>query len=201
MQRMRRGRLALVLATAAFLAVTLTATASANRFSLSEQETLILWDDLDFAGGLIQCDVSLRVTFHARTFTKVPGSLVAHVTLGAFRNCTAGIGATLLSAALPWHIQFDSFTGTLPNVTGFRLRLVGFAVLFDLLGNTCLYSSTVARPFFLIANRNAGGTLTGMSADEVPAIPLLTRLSGICPETINFSGTGGLSRLVTVTLV
>ena len=196
------SKLGLAALAATMLVVALSGPASANRLSLSEQETLITWDDLDFAGGIIQCDVSLRVTFHSRTFEKVPGRLVGHITAGDVGACNAGNSASILQSSLPWHVQYDSFIGRLPSITGIRLRLINAAFLINLGGAIgCLYRSTAANPAFGIANRNAAGLITGLSADEGPSIPIAIELTLFCPSTGRFSGTGGLSRPITVTLI
>lgn len=217
---MKRQRIIVIalLAAAAFAACA--AGASGNKLSISSQRMTVKWSALRFTGlgGIISitCPVTLEGSFHSTTISKVRGSLSGVVTSGrlAAASCSGGTaillngierlpGGTTAPNTLPWHKVFDSFTGTLPRITGIRTSLVGVGFLLNvsILGSTvsCLYLTTVARPAFGIAVLE-GGRVTGMRADETSTIPAAAGQPGACPASANFSGTGTVSAL-TVRLI
>jgi hypothetical protein len=174
-------------------------TAQARRFQLSNQHFLAIWEvneKLTFsAAGFfnIACKVTIEGSFHSATLSKVCGQLVGYVTEAeAERPCVGGeawvlngierlSNGTTTTNTLPWHIRYNSFTGTLPNITGIRLQLIGASFLIRApVNNGCLIKTTEARPAFGIVEREAGGNVTGLRAEEVPTIPTLVVLEGIC---------------------
>ena len=186
-------------------------TASARRLSSSEQNFTATWNDLDFGGALIQCEVIIGGVLHSRVIDKVPGSLIGFVTTAAVGPCDAG-GMVILDGnggrpqTLPWHIQYDSFIGRLPAITGIRVRLVGMSALITFGVVDCLYRSTAALPAFGILNRNtATGVITGLRADEAGAIPLFSELLNDgaipCPATGTLSGAAAVAPQIAVTLI
>jgi hypothetical protein len=137
--------------------------------------------------------------------------LIGYVTraiFGPVTNCvkTNVTNITTLTASLPWHLRYDSFTGSLPAITGLRLQIVGFAFLLTAFGQSCLYKSTATEPAFGIARREAGGTITELTADNTSTIPLNVG-GGLCPTTFTFSGNAtrvtklGETATVTLTLI
>ncbi|HZV73419.1 MAG TPA: hypothetical protein VFF79_06865 [Conexibacter sp.] len=185
---------------AAVMLAALVGTASANRLSVSESTLRAVWPEeskLNFsntAGGLeISCSVTLEGSFHSRSIVKTRGSLIGYITraiVGPVANCVKNnvTNVQVLTASLPWHVRYDSFTGTLPAITGVRLQLVGAAFLLTAFGASCLYRSTPEQPAFGIANREAGGTITGLQAENGSEIPLAS--GGIlCPASGTFNGT------------
>lgn len=100
--------------------------------------------------GSIICEVTAIGTVH-RTITKIRGALVGQVTdvrIGAPATCRAGGGVRSVLGirvlGLPWHIQYQSFVGTLPNITGFTgtiARAQFLLELLDIFGQNyrCLY--------------------------------------------------------------
>src|SRR4029077_15272287 len=95
------------------------------------------------------------------TIAKVAGQLTGFITTARLGPCASGT-ATILQETLPWHIQFVSFTGTLPNITAMTRSLVGggFRVR-EIGGVTCLTRSTATNPMRGILNIGAGGVITG----------------------------------------
>ena len=182
-------------------------TASANRLSTSGQTFRAVWTPLTFSsaeeGGIqIRCNVTLEGTFHTTTITKetrligyITSVAVAHPCEGfgeAFAyNGTERILGTTLGTSLPWHLTYEGFTGTLPNITSLLVLLTG--VKFQLVGGGLICSATYgggrtpsnARG---IANVEAGGTT--IRAEERTAIPR-TAGSIVCPAQGFFSGTSG----------
>lgn len=218
-----RSKLILTALVAAFALSALVGTASANRLSVSNQNLRVVWSSLTFSGGgfNVRCPVTLEGSFHYRSIVKSAGSLIGFINRAIVRRpCTGGEafvlnGTEVLSGAttpnsLPWHVQYDSFTGTLPRPTGVRLRLVGAAFLIRItflgIPVNCLFRSTEGEgAAFGIANLDATGRVTGLRADETSSIPLNSG-SGVCPEEGSFSGTGtvtvaGSATPITVTLI
>jgi hypothetical protein len=153
---------ALALLCAAGLAFS--ATAAARNWSLSSQTFRATFRALEFEGfGRTICTATLEGSFHARTFSKVSGSLMGYTTRGAIGTCSQG-SATVEQPSLPWHLRYSAFTGTLPNVTGVRLNLVGarFRATEPLFGITCTYIVTAERPLLFIFSREVAGALTSL---------------------------------------
>lgn len=195
-----RSKLLLTALTAAFVMAATVGSASARNLSISEQRFRAVWTPLSFTalGGLIQvrCNVTLTGSFHYRTIVKSRGALIGYVTDARLtRPCTGGEawilnGSERATNSLPWHIQYDSFRGTLPRIEGVRLALVGAAFLLIAAGNECLYQSTSASPAFGIINLNTTtGAATSLAADNASSIPRSATLSGICPASGSFAGT------------
>jgi hypothetical protein len=186
---------------AAALLAAATSTASARRLEVSNQGIRAVWPNLVLAASSagenpsVTCSVTLEGTFHSRTFTKVSGALLGYITRAitnenACRGSSSipGAKATVLLESLPWHIDYLSFEGSLPNITGISLLLLGIAFrIFNLpLQATCLYRGN-ARGIFIPALENR------IQADETLGIP---RVEGsvLCP---NPGFWGGFSNTVT----
>jgi hypothetical protein len=99
--------------------------------------------------------MTLEGSFHSRTMTKTAGALVGYITRATIkRPCTGGtvwahngetnevLGGTV-SNTLPWHVRYNSFTGTLPNITAIAYELinVGYVVREGAFGVLCEYIS------------------------------------------------------------
>jgi hypothetical protein len=193
-----RSKLLLTALTAALVMAATVGTASARNLSISEQRFRAVWTPLEFTaiGGLIRvrCNVTLTGSFHYRSIVKSRGALIGFVTSAALtRPCTGGEawilnGSERATNTLPWHVQYDSFRGTLPRLEGVRLALVGASFLL-IASSQCLFASTAASPAFGIININAEGRATSLTADNSSQIPLRETLSGICPASGSFAGT------------
>jgi hypothetical protein len=178
-------------------------TASARRISTSEQGFLARWTNLVFegAGVKISCPVTLEGSFHSRTLSKVSGQLIGHVTraqvpTGLAPPCIGG-KATALTETLPWHIQYNSFAGTLPNITRIRIALIGAKFQIEEGTFLCLAATTQARPAM------GDVEVTGGSANRLRALPEFTIPLGgeffcsVSGQSGNFSGTAEVFTLVT----
>jgi len=190
LNRTRAALAALLGACALTLAVS---AASANRLSYSNQAFRIIWTSLTFSesGGNfpITCPVTLEGSFHSATMTKTREQLVAFITRAEVNNlgCTEG-QATILSETLPWHVTYQSFSGSLPSITGVRHYLIGAAFQIEPgLGIICLARSSVRTPAAGNAAREAGGNITSLTPDPSLAIPVT---GTNCPTAGVFSGTG-----------
>lgn len=167
--------------------------ASANRLSYSEQAFRIIWTRLIFSesgGGFpINCPVTLEGTFHEHTFAKTRDLLAGYITNAVVNNAGCSEGhATILRASIPWHVTFQSFTGTLPAITGVRYNLIGAAFQIEPgFGLSCLASSSARSPAAGNASREMGGNITSLQPDSSLAIPVT---GALCPESGIFSGSG-----------
>src|SRR6185503_8766261 len=120
-----RSKLLLTALTAALVMAATVGTASARNLELAEAEDqrfTATWTPLQFTGlgGLIRinCNVTLRGSFHYRTIAKVL-SLIGYVTSAALtRPCEGGEAfilngterlpnGTTPGTSLPWHIKYN----------------------------------------------------------------------------------------------
>jgi hypothetical protein len=172
--------------------------ASARNLSISNRNWRIVWTELTFSaedGSLpTTCPITLEGSFHYNTIVKRELTLVGMLTKAIVGNASCREGhATALTATLPWHILYQSFTGTLPNITSLRLLAVGASFLAEpFFGASCLQRSTATDPFVGIVTVGAGGVLPSIAPDEAATIPL----TGFgCPERGRFNGTGTVTLL------
>jgi len=103
----------------------LVTSASAARLENSSQTNKYTWRRVNFRGGFgtVECEVTLAGSFHSRTFTKTV-QLIGYFTEAGVINCPRG-GMTVNRASLPWHREYKSFTGTLPNITSIEETSTG----------------------------------------------------------------------------
>jgi len=98
------------------------------------------------SGRQVICAITLGVTFPSRTFTKTINGQIGEMNSGWLRECEGG-GATLLTETLPWRVLYGGFIGSLPNMIGFYIRVVGMGIRISPSGGvTCLGTSTVSDP-------------------------------------------------------
>jgi hypothetical protein len=204
-------RLALTALAAALTLNAAIGTASAARLSISSQALTLTWAALNFSGtGLnITCAVSHEGSFHSRTITKTVGSLIGHIRGGRITHpCTGGEawilnGTERAGNTYPWSIHYQSFEGSLPNITGIRVALIEAAYLIQNGLLLCLFQATVTNPAYGILTRNTTtGAITGLRLDESVAIlraPAVLN-SAMCPNSVRLSGTATTNAL-TVTLI
>lgn len=169
--------------------------ASANRLSVSNQQFRITWTRLTFSEGgggfAIECPVTLEGSFHSATIRKVAHALVGHITRASVisRSCTGG-GATVLNGTLPWHVTYEAFIGTLPNIGSVRLLLINASFQIGIPPFTCLARTTNESPAAGTVTREAGGNITTLAADSSFAIPTT---GAFCPfASGRFAGTGNV---------
>jgi hypothetical protein len=171
------GKLLLFAVTVAAMLALAVGSASANRLSVRSRSFALIWSTLSFSGGesiRVSCRVTLAGSFHSTTITKTARSLIGLVTtasVGTRETCTGG-SARALTATLPWHVTYNSFTGTLPRISGVKLNLIGasFEIVTEV--GTCLARTETNRPATGTATVEAGGVVTGFRADETLTIPL-----------------------------
>jgi hypothetical protein len=198
-------------------AVTLAAmvgTASANSLSFSNQSFRVVWTPIEIRFGVeaavIRCNLTWEGRLHSTTIGKAPNNLIGYVTRATFgRPCEGGSAWTLNgveeievlrvipASTLPWHVKYQSFTGTLPNIASIRIDVVDVSFMTRIMEILCLYRSTAASPARFIFQVN-GGQLTALTADETAALP---RFSGnvFCPTTASLRGAGSVRLLGSTT--
>jgi hypothetical protein len=191
-----RTKLILAGLTAALVMAFAANSASARNLSISHGELwLVTWTQLQFRSALgtaVECDVTLDGSFHYRTFIKLRDTLVGYITRAIAGHCLTG-SATILTTNLPWHIRYQSFEGTLPNILGVRLRLILAEFRLRTSIGECLARTTATEPaegVVRLANGLERRLVTGLTADGNARIlcrPL--EISG------NFAGTGVVREL------
>lgn len=198
-----------VVALTAALLLALAIPAAASKLSYSVNEFRIMWSTLSFSaaeGGIsITCPVTLEGSFLERTATKVAGVLRARITRSTVGTCREG-RATILGETLPWNVTYQSFTGTLPNISGVRYALLNAAFQVEPgLGIRCLARTSSEFPAAGDAARDANGRITSLTPDSSLAIP--TTGNAECPRFGIFTGSGEVfvqgssSTRVTLTLM
>lgn len=181
-----------VVALVGALLLALPGAASARRLSYSHQEFRITWATLRFSaeeGGVsITCPVTLEGRFEARTFQKIRDALSARITRSTVGTCTEG-NATILAETQPWEVTYQSFSGTLPNITGVRYALINAAFQVEPgLGIVCLARTSTTWPAAGEARRDANGRITSLTTDS--SLPIPTTGNFECPSFGIFFGTG-----------
>ena len=176
----------------AALLLALSLPAAARNLSYSAAQFRILWSTLRFSaaeGGVsITCPVTLEGSFLERTATKVRGALRARITRSTVGTCREG-NATILAETQPWDVTYQSFTGTLPNITSVRYSLLNAAFQVEPgLGIVCLARTTREFPAAGDASRDANGRIISLTADSSLQIPTTGNFE--CPEAGIFTGTG-----------
>lgn len=145
----------------------LASAASGRSLSLSSQTFRGSYASVEFAGGFgtTTCQLTLEGSLHSRTIEKVPGSLIGYITRAILRKPCAQGDATILTATLPWHIRYSSFTGTLPDITSVNSTIVGlaFRALEPVFGLGCLARSTPERPVTFTNEKQGGNGFTSSS--------------------------------------
>jgi hypothetical protein len=174
----RRSRLVVGALVAAFFMALMVGTASARRFEVSSQAFRAVWRPLIFgdnAGVNVSCPVTLEGSFHSRTTSKVSGQLIGYITRGIVgppETCENG-EATVNTETLPWHIQYNTFEGRLPQISGVNLTLVG--AKFEVRGGgvLCTSQTTQSSPAWgrVLVNTTTG-RVEGLRALEEHKIAL-----------------------------
>jgi hypothetical protein len=133
-----RTRLLLITLTATTaLATALAGTSNASRLSSSNQNFRATWSPVSFqtegeGGIIVECNVTVEGSFHYRTIIKQARSLIGYVTKATIAHPCGGSGEAwadngienaglgTIPNSLPWHLTYEAFEGTLPNITGIR---------------------------------------------------------------------------------
>jgi hypothetical protein len=189
---------------AAIVLAGLVSSASANNLSVTNQNIRATWSALEFTGGglTVRCPVTLEGRFHEVTIRKVRGSLIGAITRAIVkRPCTGGtgwahsgepnevLGGTLRNA-LPWHLTYEGFTGTLPNISSLIVLLQRALFLI----RATVFGITLLCEYITSEGRNARGriTVTGGDTSRIEAFSdsISSASGGACPAG-NFNGSVG----------
>jgi hypothetical protein len=205
---MRNTKLLVTMLVATAALATSVSSSSASRLSLSNNAFRVVFSEPvgEPPPHIVLCAATLEGSFHARTFAKVVSSLIGYITRAAFREETCRGGRMrVLRETLPWHIQYESFTGTLPSITSISAKVIGMAILTEFAafpGSSCLIRTTAESPAKVIFPREAGGAIS-FRWNEERFIPT----TGFCPEplfglfgTTSVTLLGALTR-ITLTLI
>lgn len=200
---MRAGKITLALLVAAVALGACVGGASAGRLSFSNGPFRAVFGEPVGEPPLhaIWCAATLEGSLHSRTMVKTANALIGYVTNATIREETCRGGRLrFLRETLPWHLQYEGFSGALPNITAIAARLVGMAALAEFRsfpGSSCLIRTTATEPEHIIFPREAGGGLL-FRLDETRFI----RTTGLCPETLlGFFGTTPLRAAGTETVI
>jgi hypothetical protein len=182
---MRYTKLVLAAFAATLLMSLAVTNASANRLSASGHNFRTVWRTLEFAGagggfGATRCPVTLEGSFHSNTIKKVEKALIGHISRASVGSPCTGGSATITQSSLPWKIDYNGFTGTLPAI---RTILVGAAfriaktVIFTF---TCDSTTTEANPSEGETIIQGGGNILNTQPDPNTSIPTT---GASCPES------------------
>lgn len=203
------GRMTLVVLLSATCLTAVCGVASARRFFIGAP-FFIIWPEAErlrfsiaeFAP--VECRVLMEGGFHSRTISKVCGQLVGEIRIAQrpaetfcvsterfgevwILNGAEEQGEGLLPNTLPWHVRYDSFTGTLPHIASIRLQIIGASFIGrGPFGIRCLYRSTTARPLYVIFLVNAASEIETLRVDETQPIPRKGE-EFACPATATLS--------------
>lgn len=178
--------------------------AHASRFllrnSLGTTAWRATWSELNFSGGFgtVTCRLTLEGSMHSATIVKTRGSLVGHVTNAAVSSSCGIFASRVLTANLPWHVRYQSFSGVLPNISNVAMQIIGFEfqIRESGFGVTCLYRSTEAQPLNMIWSRNGA---TGVIASATLSGTITSADCGLNGE---FAGTStSFTPSTTITLI
>jgi len=154
---------------------------------------------MDYSGGFgtVECEVAVEGSFHSRTSAKTTGALAGYIINSNVVRCRRG-GATILRETLPWHVQYESFSGTLPNITAINTRVIGasWRIREPTFGVTCLTKSTTAEPETASYNLTAGVITSITVGGTIRCGSFTGTLSGTSSRTEEAAG-----RAITVTLI
>lgn len=191
----QRSRLFVAGLAAAMLLLVAVGSASASHLSTNETRFRIVWTSLEFVEPIfntaVLCPTTLEGSFHSATIAKTAGLLIGAITRASVAppgGCRNG-EATILTETLPWHVQYSSFKGTLPSITGIVQRMIGaaFRIHSTISGVTCLSTTEVRHPSQGIAEIE-GGVVNRMTAEPEQNIPCGSFFEG------HFRGTGTVTR-------
>jgi hypothetical protein len=145
------------------------------------------------ASGLsIPCTLTIERIVPASVL-KVDEAAVGSISSAALTNCRNATARLLPATLQP---RYDSFEGTLPNITGIKLLMTGFAILIRIVTITnigCLYRGSPLETFEPAAG---SGTVSG-------TLTLATGLEAgvLCPPTIAVAGSFSSSTTFSLVLL
>jgi hypothetical protein len=201
------SKLLLAAVTSALLLALVASTATALRsLEASPAGAITATAPVTFTSGTnVTSSVTLTGELH-RNIPKTRGALA-----GFIRGCTSTLGtafgfvriAITCALTLPWHVRFDSFTGTLPRIATIKLIVLNVSFLLRNLPNgellNCLYQGDQPA----IARVNAANEITEIQIDETAVLNTTTPRQTGCEEnrTGSLRGTFRLAAAQRVRLI
>jgi len=198
-------KLGLTALTTALLLCVAVGSASARNLSTSSQNIRATWSRLEFTSTFgmftIRCQVTLEGSFHAGTIPKVARSLIGAITraLAKEESCTSG---RVHPKIPPWHLTYEGFTGTLPNMSGIFLLLSRFT--FEIMDpGFCTGDYGTATDNISLRAERSGTEISRL--EFVSSRRSASRVSGagsLCPPTVEVVGSEGqVAQLNTTTRI
>jgi hypothetical protein len=179
---------------------------AASKLSISGTQWRIAWNRVEISGAFgsgVTCPgITLEGSLHSRTIAKVRESLIGYVTNAAGSGiCTGGVisRASVLTAGLPWHVRYTSFSGALPTISSIALRIIGFEyqITEAAFGINCLVRSneSEAEDIVMTWSRASEGRIGGATLNN----NVTFNCAGLALQ-LNW-GTAAVSPANTVTLI
>ena len=171
-----------------------TTVASAARLSLSATTWRTAISAMEFeseTGTLrIRCPVTMSGSFAARTFTKTTERSIGSLTSAtvAEASCTGEGRVSVEAPSLPTEIRYESFTGTLPNITAARFNMVPPRLINRYILFSRTYAPGVGDTRTIEQQREAGGNL--ISIRWIWRIPGIGTNNPLCPGFLVINGMG-----------
>lgn len=182
---------------------------SGFRFTFNRFEFLMAWNN-NRLGAI--CPVTMEGSFHSRTIAKVVRMLIGYVTRVALSEAACRgfsgpeenpwpVRAEFLAESLPWHMQYNGFTGLLPRISSIRANLIGPAIRVSetAIGWSCLYRASAEVPMhysFLLREEGVISSFRAESGEQL--IPLVSGFA--CNlEGMNYAGEAAVTALGTTT--
>lgn len=206
--------LATLIATTLALALAVS-NAAATHLRVSNQNIRATWTSLQLSNTVnaetILCPVTIEGSFHNSTIAKTVGALIGYVTRASISATCTGGSATIHQESLPWHITYEGFTGTLPNIATEKLLVIGAFFEIALPGGTqCSARSELEHPVVVTNNLNLSThAMEALAPEPNTRIPLTNGNGGIFCGLANgiLSGTSttltqlGSTTQITLTLI
>jgi hypothetical protein len=116
----------------------------------------------------VSCNVTLNGSFIRGTFTKVRGTTVGTLSSATVRECTGG---SITYSGFPVSITYESFEGTLPNITGIKFSSGALArLLVNIIsGLRCRYREPMKMQASLARTERAGTVTMSLLTNVVGA--------------------------------
>jgi hypothetical protein len=145
---MKLSQLLLAAIVATVLVGALAGSAPARTFFTTSQTLRTAFTSVTFRnafGILAACPLTLEGSLHSIRIAKVRESLIGLVTRAELGTCSTG-SMSVLRETLPWHTRYESFTGTLPNISAIKVGIVGLRVRIREPLLPCLITTTEENP-------------------------------------------------------
>ncbi len=170
--------------------------AAAGRLSLSNGTFRDVIPEARFAGeegGLrIICPVTLAGSFTSRTIAKVAGARIGSLTTAAVAeaSCTGEGRVAFETREFPTEITYESFAGTLPEITELRERVhLPPRITNDYFFFVCRYAPGAGDTMNHLYTRERNGNL--VLTTWIWRIPGVAENGVLCPSVLTLEGTIG----------